>query len=149
MDPSADRSHSSWPSPCHWQVLAVEQISHHGLEAGTVRYRPVHAYGADTHARYLLLVVNLWAQPVSPAGVEVRANAKSRPGQGGGQNLGVASNPVVQQANGHVRANILLNRAHHVQEGLAQDVHHGRDVALHHRASGSLVLLRRQTRPVA
>ena len=64
-------------------------------------------------------------------------NAKSRSGQAAGQDPGVASNPVAQQPNGHMRTEILLNRAHPVQGGPSEDAHHGRSVA---RAQAAVVL---------
>ena len=69
--------------------------------------------------------------------VLARVNAKSRSGQGGGQDPGVASNPVAQQPNGHMRTEILLNRAHPVQGGPSEDAHHGRPVS---RVQAAVVL---------
>ena len=65
-----------------------------------------------------------------------KVNAKLRSGQVSGQNPGVTSDAVAQEANGHIRAGILLNREHHVQGGPAQDVHHSGPVA---RAQAAVV----------
>ena len=65
-----------------------------------------------------------------PPRARTRVNAKSRSGQGGGQDPGMTSNPVAQQADGHIRAGIPLYRAHPVQGGPAGDAHHGGPVAL-------------------
>ena len=58
-----------------------------------------------------------------------RATEKSRSGQDRGQQGGVAPDFVPQQADGQIRSEILLKRAHDVQGGPAQDAHHGGGVA--------------------
>ena len=67
----------------------------------------------------------------------VRANAKSRSGQSGGQKPWVASDLVAQQANRYIRAKILLNRAHHIQDDPLQAAHYGGTMARAKRQSSS------------
>ena len=62
------------------------------------------------------------------------ANAKSGSGQGSGQNPGLASDAVAQQADGNIRFEIPLNHPYHVQGGPAQDAHDGGRVPLAHTA---------------
>ena len=41
----------------------------------------------------------------------------------------VALDLVLQQPDGQIRSEILLNRPYHVQDGLSENAHHGQDVA--------------------